>query len=862
MRLFTKKALITFIGLFLTLAVVSCGGSKTTEEESPNGTIPKISNPDAVFYSTDDYQITYGDLYNSIKLNNGMSQLLNMVDEQLFATYINKVTSQEIADKIKKLTYGTTDDTEIAKLTDDEKAQKIKQFNDNMTLLGYENGQNSYIRLVCAEENYAKDVMQDPANSAKSWYVGPSTIAQYYQTTYFNDISSIRIGFSSEDKAKDMLESYNLVSLGGVLKLYTGDTPLSQVPSSSLNDTNTRDLTNQELLNKFVAMYNDVYGVYKDKLPANPQVADLLNIDDLKTSYDDMSNANKSIAKLIFSLLGNYQDYVSGVNNVPYYTYKPVSYAMNGTTRYYLIMNLSSNTKADVSNFKGTESDLVSLIGRDTYDKIKTDMINANIVAPQFVTTRVAEYRASKNFQIFDYYIGLDYSQVYSSYVQSGDGDKEILCSYDGKEITADQFLTYALNKDAPLYLIYAAQDKAVLNAHYEDVYCTDDTQTCDYDYINNTSDAMQSHIDAYNTLQSNFASSQYAQYYSFEDYMYLAYGAKNEQDMLGKYYVKSALQPLFIYDYISANNFSVLNTLTSYIDDYYNNYFDIGAYKLLVYVDRNDDGAADDYQTFYDSLTDKASFDTMLDNLKTAVINYMNDDSGNSFISLVKQYNDAGFDDPVWGVFKQNGIYLKQLNLNTTADTTYVNTVNNYDKDIVTELKSLYDLYQDPANIDNEFLMSQDYLQTSDGMNLFYITKGDNFEQPTFKFTDNPDDKYDKALENSSDQYTFDQLKLYAEYRFADITSNYADAETIYNYTKPVIPASLLTAFDSYFSDIYNGLYVVGTMNSVVADQLLAGTYDNEESSYCSFTFSDLKDKIQGIRQVYQDNVMKDFDH
>ncbi|MFO8125571.1 MAG: cytochrome-c peroxidase [Yoonia sp.] len=53
--------------------------------------------------------------------------------------------------------------------------------------------------------------------------------------------------------------------------------------------------------------------------------------------------------------------------------------------------------------------------------------------------------------------------------------------------------------------------------------------------------------------LEQGFMQSGYAEYYSFEDYLYLAYGVQNDVEMMNSY-IKRTLEPLFIYDYIMAS--------------------------------------------------------------------------------------------------------------------------------------------------------------------------------------------------------------------------------------------------------------------------------------------------------------------
>ncbi len=57
--------------------------------------------------------------------------------------------------------------------------------------------------------------------------------------------------------------------------------------------------------------------------------------------------------------------------------------------------------------------------------------------------------------------------------------------------------------------------------------------------------------------------------------------------------------------------------------------------------------------------------------------------------------------------------------------------------------------------------------------------------------------------------------------------------------------------------SGLYDALYVVGYLNSIIIDQLDAGTFTNDFSSYCSMTESEFgvrmrEKEVDCIHQMY----------
>ncbi|MBI9009137.1 MAG: hypothetical protein JEZ05_03825 [Tenericutes bacterium] len=864
MQAFTKKMMIAFLALFLGLSVISCGGEDTTTEETPNESeTPTLSNPDKVFISTDDYTVTYGELFNEVKINDGLNQLLNLVDTDMISSYLSAVTNTDIDNRILELTYGTSDADEIADITDEEKVFLEKSYADSMYLLGYttETTERNYVKLVVARENYAVAQMIDSDNVDEAWYAGPESVAEYYDVNYNYDINTIKIRFISEADAKAVLRSFNLVSKSGALKLYTGTTPLEEVPSSQLNDTNTATLTDAELLTKFIELYNYIYGAYRDVVATDATLETLLANEDLTQEYDVLAEANSSLSTFIYDSLGTYSDFTTGENDLAYYTYEPVKYYSSSDTSYYMILNLAKTEKADVEDFEGTEADLVALIGQEIYDEMEQEIIDLNLSSSSFTANRMAELRAENDFDIYDYYLGMDYSMTYSEFEINEEGHSTMIASYSDAEISADDLFSYAFNINAPLYTIYAVQSKAVVAAHYEDIYCPD-SEVCEYDVLENTSEVMLEHKDAYLSLEEQFNSSYYASYYTFDEYLYLAYGVKTYEEMLFDYYVTSTLQPFVIYDAITENNHDLLNYLMELSQPYYDNYFSLNVEHILIYLDRDENGSPDDYAKFYESLDDATVFDQKLADFELAIRTYL-DDSDNTMASLVKEFKAAKRDNVTWGEFKVYGFYLLTESL---GELTYTDSVSTYETPFVDTLIDMYQLYNLEANENEEFLLADSLTETSYGLHLIKVEKGTDFEKPSALFTMTYDDdlepEYLPGVANATDELTFAQLQIWSDYRFTVIAASTGDLEAIYGLTQPEMPASLLDAIETYFQTLYDSTFVIGYLNNIVVNQLYDAEFDNEYAAYVDFTEANFQSKLAAIEAIYIYQIYVELDH
>jgi len=853
--------MVSFLSLILGASVVACGGEETTDIVTPNDSlIPEISNPSMTFLENDLYSVTYGDLYEVVKVNDGLNQLLLMVDSDLLADYLTAVTDEEIEERTEKLTYGTNDQEIINNLTDKEKADFEKAFVDGMYMLGYAENPEDYVRIVVARENYSVELMFDEASVDEAWYAGPTAVADYYESQYYYDVNTIKIRFLSEADAKSVMRLFNLVSKDGELKLYTGTVPIDQVPSTGLNETNTVSLTDDEILAHFIELYNYVYGTYRDTLAEDATLEDLLANEDLIISRDTLTAANTSLDNFVYDTLGSLEAYLSGDDTKLYYTYAPVKYYSNDDTSYYMILNLSKTEKVDVEDFEGTEADLVELIGQDIYDELEQEIVTTNLDTSSFVSARIIELRQAHSFNIYDYYLGIDYQASDNDFVIDEEGHETILASYDDVEITADQLFTYAMNVNAPMYIIYASQAKAAKAAHYEDVYCLND-DVCEYNVEDNDSEKMLEHYDDLASLETQFDASYYASYYTFDEYLYLAYGVRSEYEMISNYYVVSTLQPLFIYDQIMENQYAILEYLLELGQPYYDNYFSLNVEHLLIYVDRDEDGAPDDYNDFYAELEDQAAYDLMLSSFDTAIRTYLEDED-NDFETLITEYNKASRQDAVWGTFKLYGFNLITESL---GEMTYNNSVGVYEDTFVDSLVTIYQQYLTDEYKNEEYIFYDGLIETSYGKHIIRAEQGTAFERPSALFTMTYDDEnnaeYLEGMVNLNDALTFEQLHIYADYRFTVVAYGNGDFEAIYGLTRPDIPNSVETAIKAFYDDLYDALYVVGYMNYIVINQLLDSTITNEYAAYCSMSNELINQRLADIADIYMYQIFADLD-
>ncbi|HOO44203.1 MAG TPA: hypothetical protein PKU69_03940, partial [Bacillota bacterium] len=140
-----------------------------------------------------------------------------MIDTVLLSQYIDNVTDEEVANKILELTYGTSDPDEIAALDDDTKTKYEENYAQSMILSGYQDDEEGYARLIVARQNYVKDKISEDGT------ITENDVAEAYLNSYFEDISAIRIRFTSAADAKAVMQRFNLLSYENLyLREYNG----------------------------------------------------------------------------------------------------------------------------------------------------------------------------------------------------------------------------------------------------------------------------------------------------------------------------------------------------------------------------------------------------------------------------------------------------------------------------------------------------------------------------------------------------------------------------------------------------------------------------------------------------------------
>jgi hypothetical protein len=397
-------------------------------------------------------------------------------------------------------------------------------------------------------------------------------------------------------------------------------------------------------------------------------------------------------------------------------------------------------------------------------------------------------------------------------------------------------------------------------------MYCLGEP-VCELDVLNNDSPKMTRHHQDLIERKASYQESDYVDVYTFEEYVYIGFGAVSEEELIKYYYVKSTLQPIEIFNMIKADDWKLLDEyLDQKVQEAYDNYFSLNVNHLLVYVDRDENAAPDDYQEFVASQADLLVYETFFADFEAAIINYLNESEENTFQTLITTYNRAKRTDPIWGEFKNFGFYLMTENLSANGSLTYANTDGAYEKAFVDGLIQCYQEYNLEENVDKAKFLYEEFIETVYGRHIIQVAKGTNFVMPSAEYSrsgnDTDDNLYHIDLVNTEIRLSLAQMKIYAEYRYFEmIYGNDEDLMDEMSVVMPRIPDSVKTALQTFFKDIYDSVYVIGTINSSIATTLLSGTIDNQNTYDFDLSALELTESLTELHDIYFSQVFPEYE-
>ncbi len=266
MKKMLKRILPCLIIVLAAFTIASCKDGETYKYPSE---FPQYTNSD-VFVQIDNLKVTNKDLYNRLVQSYGLEVLENTIDAQLLKDVVlTEEQEKDFQEQMLSLKYGTYD---VDSLTEEEKAEALKAFKDNMLSNGlhtekvsdddplyYEN----YYRLEFKRYAKALEVIKaeikeydekaaaeaaeaDDDDENEDPYFSDEDYISYFTANFHKTYKLIIVTFDSEKQAKEIMAAC--------------DIDLSRLAGNWYSTSTAAEMTDAQVKDAFMNMYEKAYG--------------------------------------------------------------------------------------------------------------------------------------------------------------------------------------------------------------------------------------------------------------------------------------------------------------------------------------------------------------------------------------------------------------------------------------------------------------------------------------------------------------------------------------------------------------------------------------------------------------------------
>lgn len=653
--------------------------------------LPAISNPDEVFLTVGDYTITNQELYEKLKGDIGITELIYQIDGYLLSDYIDLVDADDLEEYINEEMYGQED--WATELTLDEQAEAEEEFMDNMYLNGYYTMDDieEYYTLQLAKELYTKEVLRENETG-----ITEDDITDYFDENYQADVCAIDVIFLNKEEVTNALEEF-----GAKVVVIDNESLFAWIPVDEFGDEipygdeNYPDeeilLTETEILQLYIDLYN-YQNQFKDGLVVDVDYTvdaetgditfDCANInEDLLFNYVDTNESNSTLANYLFYSLDN-DDETEAIN----YT---ISTRMLGTY-YHLVYKLD------------TQETEVAL--EDVQDEIIETLLDDQVSSN--VTTKIANLRTDNNITFYDKLLDLDYMWVDYYFAGSDAYDSYLVASVDGFEINADQLFGFLKDRLGVLNAVELITAKALKDTTY---YAEEITE-----------EVIEEYRDLVLTWKTNFsqnmyASSGYSASYGWENFIYSQFRLTDENEIVNDFLTNNTVTNVYVVD-----SFDVSQAMMqAQLDEY----FAASAEHILYFIDLDLDGEAD-----MDNEDYTPEQEVLAHNLGQLIIDELNSkvDSTTTYAEamaeVIDDFEAANRTDSIYADFKNAGFNMLTQTLTGSDDTAYFHNGDMVEafNDAVKAVWDLHDADNTHGDIDQ---LIESYVETEFGYHIVAVT-------------------------------------------------------------------------------------------------------------------------------------------
>lgn len=802
-----KKISIILLAFVVIFSITSC--SKSDEFNIPYGNLS-----DNVYASIGDYKVTEKELYNNLH-QNGSSMIDNQILRQVYADdmkaavdgYKNKTITnnfnykEEFDSIIFNAVFSTTDVKTVAALDTAAYNTDLKKYSASLlNYYGIELNVNELAFDLTADkptltqvpdqliEHYSYDVAtKENAKAFLEDSIRKEKDEDGLDNSDYLDEDNFRIAYAT------YCQKF-LTTSGIVIKFNSkadADNAIAAVSADGYSIENNA-------LDFYIALYNQYYNyrttLIKDTLTSN---------EDTNFKYDkdgnELTTVGSEFATFYTDALKD-NEYLSTPREIDG-KYSMI-YKYKTTYTYGNKAEETSYDALDATQKEQANNDIRDLVveGRltDSYVTTKANEVFKNLD----ITFNDSTFRAS--------YITNHSSQYEKGYKTALGTDNNLIYSftYNDKKYTLS--VSDFFDKLENIYGVSTATNLLInkyLLANYLDKWLSADDKK-------DLKDKLDDQIKQFNDGKL----SDYPKSIGEENYLTLAFGYNNTDDVLKYHYYAQSLNTYYAskWDYypnlykeengekVFNTSSSIFNNFKHFTDKAFDNLFSLDVTHMLISVDDKNDGTMDDPKEFRATLSEaeKVKFDQAVVDLANAIVaeaKNIDADIDDTFAYIVKAYNNdlalqaPGYEGKTWADFKKYNMSLKTETLGEISNSNASNYVYPFSK----HAKELYNKIKDDFDKEDGYLEFSDspvtnidqICTTNYGFHIFDVTDLDKFSSNTAKYTVEQDYKL-----NSDDQY-----KIY-EHISVDIANDTTNPTEVYTNGYSDTPSPSVNQLFVYF--------------------------------------------------------------
>lgn len=891
-------------------------------------------------YDTEDYW----DEYDNLEDADLKSLTLKYIDE-MYMTYRYELTYDEIVN--------------ACNAKDRDFFLKIAKDNSQIYYVKYANELLAEAKLTEeANEADSNDTNSDDNKIGaytKSDYI--SEFKKKYLADY--DVNLVLLRFSDSSEFDDTLRAFGLkVSSSKIYfvgnEIETGSMTYNEYCDyyDDLTTTQVRKCRNVSensplaILGLYIEMYNYIYGGYRQSLPsALPQsdtaissAKEVTELNDLRklteyvlenfsdTEYDETvellknSEATAYTKDELTDISSTFQTYVYDTLDLNGVNYSTSSQSANSS---YYIAYKFNETEHDETFEDFTDDDIIEYVTnaehKDIYTALRYNLIRGSITSTKMDTYLSDEVKTCK-IKIFNEATEITYLSGHTDYSKTfgNASNANILATITYNNTTYNLNIVADSNDESSVKVpgktenyglwnkleVSSGQTTAIDLLSKKIIKSTDE-----YANTNKNRDTYSKYIEA---LLYNFSngSTSYSASLGKYNYLMLTFHTASIDDIIDNYYRVQFASVNIIVDYASDD---VIDFIYDYCSKAYDNYFSMAGKRLVVYLDCDDDGKADEVPsdtTNYAYLTwnDKpyisidldgdgnydtdATYEEIAKDLIYKIYNELSSSSSthvDTLTSLVSEINSSArveFDsNPIlsenkWAKYRRVGLNVK------VEDYTVTNT--SVDSDFALKQR-LYD-YSRGYSLDSNGLRTATYqyfigdstpseyiepltdactnadddqiVYTKDGYNLIIVTEGKNQPSAEWSATDHEDDLFTNIVIKYNEEYI--QIpNVYNEGENDEYKLNknqikvYLLEQVVLN-TSNLLPSDVSDAVSTFLSPVVTRFTSDATQLELVINKINEnGKYTFNVDSSDKTDYDAMFNKVRQINQSQADNYL-----